>query len=78
MILWICTGLVVLDEKAFYTGAELFAIFFCVVVCFLGIKLLTMKTKILQIEAAKERADSLTSKSTCEDRVMMSARSNYR
>ena len=45
MISWIFTGLVVLDEKAFYTGGELVAIFGSVVVCSVGIKLLMMKRK---------------------------------
>jgi len=61
MIMWIGTGLIVLDEKAFYSGLQLFAVFGSVLLCCIGIKLLLMKTKMLQIEAARERADSLTS-----------------
>ena len=46
MILWILTGLVILDEKAFYSGRELLAIFGSAVVCCVGIRLLMMKRKL--------------------------------
>ena len=72
MILWILTGLIILNEKQFYDGTQLFAIFGSVALCIIGIKLLTMKTNLLKVEAARERADSSISKATCEDRASSS------
>mmetsp|Transcript_30752 Transcript_30752/g.38048 ORF Transcript_30752/g.38048 Transcript_30752/m.38048 type:complete len:89 (-) Transcript_30752:45-311(-) len=69
MIVWILTGLIILNEKQFYSGTGLMAIAGSVIICCIGIKLLTMKTKMLQIEAQRERGDSITSKSTCEERI---------
>ena len=59
MILWICSGLFILNEKQFYSWASLFAIAGAVIICFIGIKLVTMKQKIALIEATRERADSM-------------------
>lgn len=61
MIFWISAGLIILNEKQFYSWAKLFCIIGAVAVCFIGIKLVTMKSKILKIEAVRERADSMTS-----------------
>ena len=71
MILWILTGLIILNEKKFYDGNQLFAIFGSVAVCIIGIKLLTMKTNLLKIEAARDRAESFSShsKAPCDDRI---------
>ena len=63
MIMWIFTGLVILDEKQFYTGLELTTLAGCVALCCVGIKLLTLKTKLLRAEARRERADSYQTRS---------------
>jgi len=65
--------LLVLDEKAFYTWRQLFAIFCSVIMCCIGIKLVTMKSKIIRVEATRERADSMTSISKAS---MVSAKSH--
>lgn len=64
LILWILTGLIILDEKKFYSGAELTCVFASVFLCFIGIKFLTMKKKLIEEQnEQRQRADSL---STCE------------
>lgn len=47
MILWILTGLIILDEKKYYGGLQLAAIFASVFFCCIGIKILTMKSKMI-------------------------------
>lgn len=54
MILWICTGLIVFDEVRFYTNLELLGIAGSITLSCIGIKFLTMKTKML--EAQKKQA----------------------
>ena len=48
LISWIGTGLIILDEKKFYSGLELTYIFLSVLLCLVGIKIITMKKKLLQ------------------------------
>ena len=56
MILWILTGLIILDEKQFYGGLQLTAIFASVLFCCIGIKILTMKSKHLSTVTDKDAA----------------------
>lgn len=48
MVLWICTGLIVFDEARFYTPLELLGISGSILCSVIGIKFLTMKTKMLE------------------------------
>ena len=52
LICWIGTGLIILEEKKFYSGLELAYIFLSVLLCLVGIKIITMKKKLLQAEEA--------------------------
>jgi hypothetical protein len=52
LIFWIATGLIILDEKKFYSGLELSYVFASVLLCLIGIKVLTMKKKLLEEEKA--------------------------
>ena len=62
MIMWITTGLIVLNEKQFYSWIELAGIFGSIVLSLIGIKFLSMKTKLIKIEAKRERANSWNSR----------------
>ena len=46
--MWICTGLIVFEETRFYSNLELLGIFGSITACCIGIKFLTMKTKLLK------------------------------
>ena len=48
MIMWILTGLVVFNEAKFYSKLELYGIMGSITLCCIGIKFLTMKTKMLR------------------------------
>lgn len=48
MIMWILSGLLVLDEKRYYTWLELLSFLGSITICCIGIKLLTMKTKMVK------------------------------
>ena len=48
MLLWICTGLIVFDEVRFYTNLELLGLLGSAMLSCVGIKFLTMKTKMLE------------------------------
>lgn len=48
MIMLVLTGLVVFDEVKYYSELELLAIFGSILVSFIGIKFLTMKTKAMK------------------------------
>ena len=56
MCLWICTGLIVFDEVRFYTNLELLGILGSVTLSCIGIKFLTMKTKMLEAVKVEEAA----------------------
>ena len=61
MIMWITSGLIVLNEKKFYSWLELAGILGSIVLSLIGIKFLSMKRKLIKIEAKRERASSLNS-----------------
>ena len=61
MIMWTTSGLLILNEQQFYTWLECAGIFGSIVLCVIGIKFLSMKTKLIQTEAKRERANSLNS-----------------
>ena len=75
MLLWICTGLIVFDEIRFYTNLELLGILCGGILSCIGIKFLTMKTKMLQAvrieeqkqQQAAERIDQMNKKIQPED-----------
>lgn len=46
--MWILSGLLVLDEKRYYSWLELLGFLGSITICCIGIKLLTMKTKIVK------------------------------
>ena len=48
MIMMVLTGLIVFDEIKYYSELELLAIFGSILVSFIGIKFLTMKTKAMK------------------------------
>ena len=54
MLFWICTGLVVFDEVRYYTNLGLLGILGSGVLSCIGIKFLTMKTKMLQTARIEE------------------------
>lgn len=54
MILWILTGLIVFDEVRFYSRLELFGILGSLTLSCIGIKFLTIKTKMLEAERIEE------------------------
>ena len=65
MIMWIVTGLVVLNESQFYEGSDLLGIFGSILLCCIGIKLLTMKRQLMKsVEAARQRENSIASVSS--------------
>ena len=45
MIVWITTGLIVFEEAKLYTTMELLKILGSILICCVGIKILTMKSK---------------------------------
>jgi len=47
MIMWIVSGLIVLDEKRYYSWPKLLSIMGSIMLCCIGIKFLTMKTKLV-------------------------------
>ena len=51
MIMWITSGLIVLNEKKFYSWLELAGILGSIVLSLIGIKFLSMKRKLIKIEA---------------------------
>jgi hypothetical protein len=55
MIMWILTGLIVFDEVKFYSALELCGIAGSLTLCCIGIKFLTMKTKMLKEAKREER-----------------------
>ena len=56
--------MIVLDEKKFYSWLELAGILGSIVLSLIGIKFLSMKRKLIKIEAKRERASSLSSQYT--------------
>ncbi len=48
MVMWILTGLVVFDEVQYYSKYQLWIITGSCCLCFVGVKFLTMKTKMLK------------------------------
>lgn len=50
LIFWILTGLLILDEKQFYSWGELSCVAASVFLCFIGIKILTMKRILLETQ----------------------------
>lgn len=64
LIMWIGTGLVILDEKQFYSYLELTLIFGSVLVCFVGIKVLTQKKKLLEAEEAIKSSSEVSAKAS--------------
>ena len=61
MIMWITSGLIVLNEKKFYSWLEMTGLLGSIVLSLIGIKFLSMKRKLIKIEAKRERACSLNS-----------------
>ena len=57
MLLWICTGLIVFDEIRFYTNLELLGLLGSITLSCIGIKFLTMKTKMLEAARIAEAAE---------------------
>ena len=47
MIVWIMTGLIVFDEVKYYDNMQLLGIFCSIILSCIGIKCLTMKTKLI-------------------------------
>ena len=58
MIMWISTGLIVFEEAKLYTRIELLKILGSILICCIGIKILTMKTKILKAVVEKSERES--------------------
>lgn len=46
MIMWITSGLIILNEQKFYSWPELAGILGSICLCIIGIKFLSMKTKL--------------------------------
>ena len=62
MVMWILSGLILLNESQFYSKEQLFGLLGSILLCCIGIKVLTMKTKLLRFEAAmRTRTDSISS-----------------
>ena len=57
MIMWITTGLIVFEEAKFYSRIELLKILGSILICCVGIKILTMKTKILNAATNVEKSE---------------------
>jgi hypothetical protein len=55
MVIWIATGMVVFNEARFYSTLELFGIAGSILSCVIGIKFLTMKTKMLEAARLEEK-----------------------
>ena len=51
MIMWILSGLIMLNERQFYSGLQLMAIFGAISLCLVGITLLMRKRKMLKAKA---------------------------
>ena len=68
MIMWISTGLIVFDEVKFYSTIELLKIIGSILICCVGIKILTMKTKILKAAALVEKAEKESMKSASDSK----------
>ena len=63
MIVWILTGLIVFDEVKYYSNVQLIIIGISIIFSCIGIKFLTMKTKLI----AKQKLDESKSvHSECE------------
>lgn len=69
MVMWILTGLIVFDEVQFYSTTQLLGIAGSLLLCCIGVKFLTMKTKLPT--ASKQEESMLTSlkKQDIEKRV---------
>ena len=57
MIMWITTGLIVFEEAKLYSRIELLKILGSILICCVGIKILTMKTKVLKAAVEKSERD---------------------
>ena len=58
MIVWITTGLIVFEESKLYSRLELLKILGSILICCVGIKILTMKSKVLKIVIENSERDS--------------------
>ena len=58
MVAFMITGMVVFDEIRFYTGGQLVGIGMSIVFCIIGIKCITMKTKVKEREEVEEEAEA--------------------
>ena len=61
MVLWICSGLTILEESKYYTWGELFSLYASFAVCCIGIKILMSKIKQQKLRKWRERASSIQS-----------------
>lgn len=57
MIMMVLTGLVVFDEIKYYSELQLLAIFGSILISFIGIKFLTMKTKMMKFVPESTKAE---------------------
>ena len=63
--MWILTGLVVFEEAKFYSNSQLWIIAGSCCLCFVGVKFLTMKTKMLK--AVKKEKETFKATLTGQD-----------
>ena len=68
MIMWISTGLIVFDEVRFYSSLELMKIIGSILICCVGIYILTLKTKKMQAATLVEKSEQEIAKSANDSR----------
>ena len=74
MVLWISSGLLLLEESKYYTWGELFSLYASFAVCCIGIKILMSKIKQQKLRKWRERASSI--QSIGEDQSFMASHSH--
>ena len=57
MVMWITTGLIVFEEAKLYSRIELLKILGSILICCIGIKIKTMKTKVFKAAVEKSERD---------------------
>ena len=61
MVLWICSGLMILQESKNYSWGQLFSIYAAFIICCVGVKILMSKIKVQKLRRWRERANSVQS-----------------
>ena len=61
MVLWICSGLMILQESKNYSWGQLFSIYAAFIICCIGVKILMSKIKNQKLRRWRERANSVQS-----------------